>query len=814
MPAPPQLPPRPPNPTDASDTSNAPRDTGPLARACEALVRGVLAHRAATLLVLAALTCAFGAGLPKLHAAYGYHVLIGDDHPAILKLDAFIEMFGGGQPIVVAWDCGAEAPCAHPLDRAAVEMVHDVGSALASRGDVRRVASAATTSVIIPDEFGFAVRHLVEHGALAPDLDDLATRAYEDPLWDGVLFNADRRAGAFIVQPANTLPATEERLTDALLAALAPHEARGFTFAIRGPAPGSVVGGRALDQSVQRLIPVLVIVIGIALFAMARSLAHTVVALVTMGVALLWTFGTLGWLGWPQDGILQVLAPLVLTVGVCDAVHYLTRADELARSRPGPRTFDEALASAARDVGPACLLTTATTGVAFLSFATSELDTFLRFGVISAFGVLACLVTTFTLLPLLASRFAARIAHPVERAAARHADWSVGLERTASFMCDRAPAVLAIAAGVTALSFVGITRLEVDNDWVESFGRDSQVGIWEEGFERMFGHQSTVDVTLTLPDAATLVEPQALASIGAIVEAIERESIFRNPVGVTDAVARLNRALHEGNERFHRVGDSARANAELIEMLGFDDAETLGTWLSVDRRTVRFMYESPANAQSEKLAALADARRAIERLLPPGWAYAFEGEAPTHSAFVADVLGTQLRSFPVAGLLVWVLVWAFLRSLRLGTIALVPTLIPVAWTLGLMGWLGMDLDIGRSMVAAVVIGIGVDDAIHLMRAFVGARTSTNGDREALVVAIARTGRALVSTTLALAAGFMVLRMAAWVTISSFGVLVAFTVSAALVCTLAIVPAALTLSEARGTTTRRLAEARAAVVAEP
>ena len=348
--------------------------------------------------------------------------------------------------------------------------------------------------------------------------------------------------------------------------------------------------------------------------------------------------------------------------------------------------------------------------------------------------------------------------------------------------------VLASIALLTALSFGGIQQLNVDNNWTKSIGEDTPTGRWDRNIQRLFGRSSSLDLTFTLPDSATLIEPSTFAVIDAIATRIETTTPFSRPVGLADAIARLNRALHDGDPAFDRTGDSAAANAELIEMLAFDDAAMLDTWLSIDRQTVRMGFDSPLDAHIEQAAALATAERGIEALLPAGWSYAMEGDAPTQRHFVGDMLATQMRSFPSATLLVWLLVCFFLRSIPLGTAAMVPTLLPVAWILGLMGWTGMDLDIGRTMVAAIVIGIGVDDSVHLLRRYQAARKTGARVDDAMSSAVDDCGRALVTTSLALAAGFLVLKMAAWQTISSFGLLVGLAISCALVCTILVLPA--------------------------
>ena len=170
------------------------------------------------------------------------------------------------------------------------------------------------------------------------------------------------------------------------------------------------------------------------------------------------------------------------------------------------------------------------------------------------------------------------------------------------------------------------------------------------------------------------------------------------------------------------------------------------------------------------------------------WGFQISGTVAVQHDWLRDVQATQLRSFPIAFGIVFILVAVFLRSWKLGLAAMVPTLLPVVVVLGAMGWIGMSLDVARAMLAAVVIGIGVDDAIHLLAHYKVRREEGDDPHAAIAAALQHTGRAIVTTSVALALGFLTLMMSAWQTVSSFGLFVAIAIMGALVSTLFVLPA--------------------------
>ena len=138
-----------------------------------------------------------------------------------------------------------------------------------------------------------------------------------------------------------------------------------------------------------------------------RSPAASLALLASVGLAVLWTHGLLGWLGWPGNTLTQILAPIVLVIGTCDGLHLLARFAAARVERPEePR--EAQLLGAADEVGAPCFMMSLTTMGGFLSFVPGGLEAFARFGIAAAFGVAASLLLSFTVLPVMLLRFPPR----------------------------------------------------------------------------------------------------------------------------------------------------------------------------------------------------------------------------------------------------------------------------------------------------------------------------------------------------------------------------------------------------------------------
>jgi predicted RND superfamily exporter protein len=690
--------------------------------------------------------------------------------------------------VQIAWSCRQSPHCETIFDPASLRMADAVSRRLASLAVIRDVRSPASSSLLVPTPDGFAVRHFLEHGEPAADARLLAERALDDPLWVGNLVSSDGRTGVIVAQPIDSESETSVQVVEAIREALAPFEAAGFEFHLVGHAVEFVVAGRELARSSAALTPIAAIVVALIVFALSRSWQCVLVSLSTVLTALVWTFGLLGALHWPRDSILQTLAPLILVVGVCDAIHVLSRF--AAERTPGNRTAGrsgrrKALLAATRDVAKPCLVTTLTTAGAFLSFATSDLQTFVHFGVISAFGVLACLILTFTLLPVLLLLIAAEGG----RTARVSRGWEVALEAIVRTAERRAMPILVATALVFAVCAVGwLGFLRVDTDGYEMYGDGSQVIGWIRFVEQSLHRSDNLEIEIELPPSAPLESPETLDAISRLAERLSQIEGLGRATSLLDPIERLNRLLHDDGPTFELRGESAEANAQLIELITLQDPALLETWLSFDRSRVRVSVEALFQSHASREVVLGEVRAEIARSLPADWSVALTGQFAMGYDWVSEVQATQLRSFATAFAIVLLLVAVHVRSLRWSLIAMIPTMLPVVVLLGSMGLMGLSLDVGRAMIAAVIIGIGVDDTVHLLSHFKSRRMTGSTAPEAIRHAVLFVGRPVITSSVALAVGFLSLMTSSWQTVSSFGFFVGIGILGALVADLFVFPA--------------------------
>jgi hypothetical protein len=658
------------------------------------------------------------------------------------------------------------------------------------------VDGPATSPLLVAELFDLPrARQLAPEGAPAPDLGELIPRALADPLWVGQIVAPDGRAGALLVTLADSSSETAERAVDAALAAIARFEGRGLGFALAGGPVEFVVAGRDLDRQAQRLVPAIVLLVGALVWLAFRSLPLALLALAGVGVALLAAVGLQGWLGWPRTSFFQVLPPLLLTIGVCYGIHLLAATAErlpLAASR------GEAVADAIRSVARPCLYTALTTAAGFASFHTSGLQSLVRFGWIAAFGVMASLLVTFTLLPVVLVRLPPRWITPPRT----HAAWARVLDRIARGAPRWRARTLATTAALAALAGAGLAQLRIDASFEEIYGEGNPVVRWAREAAAVRSAE-TLEIALTLPPGVDPAAPAAIAALASL-EAIEAPGLGR-PLSILPPMRRLHELFYGGP--LVLAGDAALPErfVSLQRMLRAEAPDLFAFFVAAAEAgrpaALRLSFQAEKLPQDELRALVAHAEREVAARLPPGASAVVTGPLVVVSRMIDEIRDTQIGSFGSATLLVLVLSALCLRSLSLALLALVPTVLPVLLTLGAMGALGVPLDVGTAMVAAIVLGLGVDEALHLLSAYRRLRETGRARGAAIEDALREVGRPLLTSAAALALGFLVLVFVPWKSLASFGTVSVVAIAASLLADLLVLPALLLATPERGSRAR-------------
>jgi len=755
------------------------------------LVRFALSRPGLTALGLFVVTAFFSAGLPHLANETGYRAYLGDSHPTVARLDGLIEGFGGGLPMAAVWSCEKTAVCQDVFDDGALRMATQMVAHLETVPGVLAVQSPATTRLFLSDGESLGAVSAIDH----PRRSVFRQAALRHPLWRGQLVSKDGQVGAVVVELASSDSDTTRRVLDELEAALAPFEQhKGFHFHIVGQTAQFALTDQSLARDSQRLLPITLALVSLVVAILFRAWQPVIAVLGTVGLCSLWTMGGMGHLGWPENAITQTIPPLLLVIAMCDAVHLLSRYERhrVTAGVPTRSARERALLRAASETGAPCVVTTVTTAAGFLSFTVSGLESFARFGIVAAAGISAALLLTFTLVPL-AMAWLPPAPFRTTRVSER---WNLGLTALVTATRHRGRSIVAVSVVTGIVCAYGTSMLRVDVDEYKLYGEQSTVVKAFRFLEEHLRRPDSVEVELRLPEGRSLHDPEITERLRALSTDLSEISGLGRTRSILDAMRWANQLANGGDPSFDRLGTTSGENAQILTLLALKDPAALAQWAGLDFRRLRLSVEASKLPQSERSTVLASVREALQRNLGSDWETILTGSLVVYHDMVSEIHATQIASFSVAAGVVFVVFAMFLRltggslasALGWASAGMFTTLLPVIATLGVMGFVGIHLDMGTAMVAAIIIGIAVDDAVHLLSEFQHRRKLGDEPVAAIEGAVLHTGRAVVTTSVALAAGFFVLLFSSWQSISSFGFLSGVAIAVALVAVLLVLPA--------------------------
>jgi predicted RND superfamily exporter protein len=430
----------------------------------------------------------------------------------------------------------------------------------------------------------------------------------------------------------------------------------------------------------------------------------------------------------------------------------------------------------------------------FSSFLWSDLASFRHFGALATLGVALAFGFTFTLLPAL---LCLRLRHRAAPARPPHQlpdDVLAAVRDTVS----RYPRfVLATCLAGFALLATGALRLHYASDF--GFGEQSFVVRSLRVIEANFRKPMTTDVVVTLPPGQSAHEEVSLRMLARV------EAVFAAEP-TTGAVQGFATLLADAFQV-----DTGRAPASFDELVAA--APRLVPLVAASDAARRVWREAVRDDQGERVRVAVDrawlddaaqspyvvrvraALAAIEREAPEGTRIELEGGLLLADRFVSQLRDTQWQSFASAfGLVAATLAFLLWGHGTLLPWTIVANALPVVALVGLMGWSGIGVDPANTMVGAILIGIGVDDSIHLALRYAAARKGGGDVATSLDTALRTAGEPVLIASVVLALGFSVLLFSSWGGLVGFGLLASLGIGLLLAGDLLLLPAALLASE--------------------
>jgi len=554
-------------------------------------------------------------------------------------------------------------------------------------------------------------------------------------------------------------------------------------FAVTGMAPLTYAMDEITVRELTVLLPIMLLVLSAIILVLLRSVTSLVAILLVVGLSAAGAMGFAGFVGIKLTTASVVAPIIILTVSVADSIHLIS---SLLEERRDGRELPDAIAEALRVNAEPIFLTSLTTAIGFLSLNFSDSPPFRDLGNITTVGVIIAWALSMTLLPALLVLFGIR--RPSKRV--RDTDW---INSLADFVVRKRRPVLFLAAALTAVALFGVSLITLDDRFLQWFDPSLDARRDADFVTENLTGPYQIEFSLESARNASISEPDYLADVESFGNWLGRQPGVAHVFSLPDVMKRLNQAMNGGDPDFYRLPDRADLAAQylLLYELSLPYGLDLTTQMNLNKSASRLTATTFGISSAETRELKANAEQWLFANAP-NIAPAEATGTSVMFAFVSKrVIESMLYGTVFAILLIGTTILIALRSIKIGLLSLLPNILPVAITFGVWGILVGEIGIVGSTIAASTLGLVVDDTVHFLSKYHRARQEHGlSTHDGIRFAFEHVGRAMITTTIVLGAGFYVLTFSNFLLNWQMGVLTIITISTALVLDLFLLPAIL------------------------
>ncbi len=756
---------------------------------------GLNQRRLVAMLVIL-ITLPLGFGVTKLEIDTSFNSLIPADEPEKLAYQSAMDEFGSDNKTII-YVRDKDLWTARKLAR-----LDDMVRELKDLEHVYRVDSLFNLRIIegTPGENGQPIisTELVIDGVPTDDMSaaDARLRAQANPLYVGNLFSEDGNVTAIIVTVNDVNDQEDFSLEvygqfERLLERERDHFERIFQV---GPPRINAELQQSLANDFKVLGPLSAIVLVASILFFMRSVLAAVIPLITSALAILWTFGLMGWLGIPLNILSAMIPSLIIVIGSTEDTHMMAAffrglAEQTTNGgRPTTAQRHQAIKYMAKHTGLPMLLTVLTTFLGFAANLFGDIVLIQHFAFASTTAILFNGIVTVLVVPPLLAKFGKKMGEGKSAQELYGNNLPDQIISTFRISQDRFPLVVLALTGLLCLFFTyQASNLYVTNDPLSYFPEDRELIQETKTIHEDLAGIKVFFVTLEADNANAFLQVENLQKLNKIQAFINKQNVFDTTLSIVDHLKYVNK---EFQGEF--AADTLPQSRQLVaQYLMFFHRSELESYVSHDYRQANIIVRHNISDSHTLNQYVDELKEFVSHISGDGIRARVVGENLLVNQAAESLMVSQIQALTLLLSLIFLLMSIMFTSLKGGAIAMIPSVIPIVLMFGIMGLLGIPLNPGTAMVAVIAVGIAIDGTIHLLAHYNELCRTTSDYEGAVHQAVQEVATPLIVSSLALSLGFGILLFSNFTVVAQFGALAAATMLISIFANLLITPIIMT-----------------------
>ena len=775
----------------------------------------VFAHHKLVILICMLVLAGFISQMPRLTVDTSVEGFLYKDDPALVAYDRFRDQFGRDDRIVIGI-AGADVFSESFLQRLAgfhraiearVPHLEDVESLINARS-----VYGTEDELVVEDLFA-------EWPQTAERLLDTKRRALGNPLYRNLILSADADFTTLVVKvrrygdtlsdeealdqfdsdepsdgmaaaaPVLLSEAENDVVINALFDVIREHDADGFQIHPAGQPVMMFTLRNALLEDMRVFVVLGIIAIAILLLLLFRSFSAVVPPLVVVVCSLLSTLSCMAMSGVPVQIPTQILPSFLLAVGVADSVHIMTIFHHrLHAGEPKQVALRHAMGHAALPV----VFTSLTTAGGLCSFMGSDMAPVSILGIFAPLGVFFALFYSVVFLPALIALLPTRSSGTED-----HFNLSGQILNYLGRLAMRNPWRILMATSVlVAVAFSFATRLHFSHNPMNWLPEDAPLRQATLNIDTAMSGTMSIEILVDMRETGAFQNPLNLTKLAKVAADVEGISDLKvgagQSISLVDVLKEIHKALNENREDYYRLADSRQLISQellLFENSGSRDLEEMvDTVYSKTRLTLLVNWFDAL----EYVPFVERVEQIALRYFSPE-EVTITGLMPILSNTITVLIRSVVNSYMLAMIIIVPLMMLMVNSIKVGSLAMAPNIIPLLICLGVMGAVDIPIDGFTMLIGGVAIGLVVDDTIHFIHHFKRYLDESGSVETAVTSTLQTTGRAMLFTTTILVFGFAAFTLSSMQNLVNFGALTALAISLALLADILMMPALVSIA---------------------
>lgn len=729
----------------------------------EVIARLILRNKIAILIGIILATIFFSGQWTNMRFTHTEANLLPDEHEINIVYNNFLEIFGEEGNLIVL---GVKDSSLFTVEKL---------NAWNQLSEDFKAYSQVETVVSIKDLQQLSKNTSLEKFDLIPFVPDslttqtqveaLQNTLFNDfPFYDNFLFNSETQTVRTAIYLDKSIVNSSER-KDFILEILEPkvsafEEATQMDVRISGMPYIRTLNSQVIVEEIGGFIALALLVTSIIFFLFFRSFRATLISLVVVCIGVMWTFGIIGLLNYEITVLTALIPPLIIVIGIPNCIFLINKYQREVNLH-GNKV--KSLQRVITKVGNATLMTNVTTASGFATFMLTQSQLLKEFGLVASLSILSifilCLLVIpiiYTFLPFPKDR---HLEHLNKRWIGGFVNW---MERMVK---ERRVTIYATAVVLLMASIVGIFQIKISGSLIEDMPKEKQFFKDIRFFEEEFDGIMPLEIMVDTKRKKGVMKLSTLKRIDELETIINEIPELSRPISVVSLVKYSKQAYYNGNPKYYQLPTSQENNFILsYAKNSSSDVDLLKNFVDSTgqyARVTTFMKDTPTDRMQRIEEELSEE---IAKIFPEeNYTITLTGKAHVFQKGTRYLVNNLIISLSLAIFLIALFMAYMFRSFRMIIISLIPNLLPLLITAGLMGFIGVPIKPSTILVFSIAFGISVDDTIHFLAKYRQELIVNHWKiRKSVYAALRETGVSMFYTSIVLFFGFSVF------TISSFG----------------------------------------------